>query len=171
MHFLYSNHRRLDGLLNRLFRRGSKKTFKLCVTGLCEGNSPVTGQFFGQRPVTRCLDVFFDLCLNKRFSKQCWGWRFKTPSRSLWRHCNRSVWIDNREKNSTTKLSTFVRYDVFIRLDQEPHTPVPIHDDVIKWKHFPRNWPFVRGIHRSRWIPHTKASDAELWCLLWSASE
>ena len=23
------------------------------------------------------------------------------------------------------------------------------HDDVIKWKHFPRNWPFVRGIQRS----------------------
>ena len=45
------------------------------------------------------------------------------------------------------------------------------HDDVIKWKHLPRNWPFVRGIHRSRWIPHTKASDAELWCFLWSASE
>ena len=22
------------------------------------------------------------------------------------------------------------------------------HDDVIKWKHFPRNWPFMRGIHR-----------------------
>ena len=25
----------------------------------------------------------------------------------------------------------------------------PMHDDVIKWKHFPRYWPFVRGIHRS----------------------
>ena len=25
-----------------------------------------------------------------------------------------------------------------------------VHDDVIKWKHFPRNWPFVRGIHRSQ---------------------
>ena len=25
----------------------------------------------------------------------------------------------------------------------------PKHDDVIKWKHFPRYWPFVRGIHRS----------------------
>ena len=24
-----------------------------------------------------------------------------------------------------------------------------IHDDVIKWKHFPRYWPFVRGVHRS----------------------
>ena len=45
------------------------------------------------------------------------------------------------------------------------------HDDVIKWKHFPRYWPFVRGIHRSRWIPRTKASDAALWCFLWSASE
>ena len=45
------------------------------------------------------------------------------------------------------------------------------HDDVIKWKHFPRNWPFVRGIHRSRWLPHSKASDAELWCFLWSPPE
>ena len=26
---------------------------------------------------------------------------------------------------------------------------IQVHDDVIKWKHFPRNWPFVRGIHRS----------------------
>ena len=40
-----------------------------------------------------------------------------------------------------------------------------IHDDVIKWKHFPRYWPFVRE------IPLTKASDAELWCFLWSALE
>ena len=31
-----------------------------------------------------------------------------------------------------------------------PPTPTPTyHDDVIKWKHFPRNWPFVREIHRS----------------------
>ena len=30
------------------------------------------------------------------------------------------------------------------------HTePKMFHDDVIKWKHFPRYWPFVRGIHRS----------------------
>ena len=44
-----------------------------------------------------------------------------------------------------------------------------IHDDVIICKHFPRYWPFVRGIHW--WIPLTKASDVELWCFLWSASE
>ena len=41
-----------------------------------------------------------------------------------------------------------------------------IHDDVIKWKHFPRYWPFVRGNHWSRWIPRTKVSDEKLWCFL-----
>ena len=44
-----SNHRRFGSLLNRLFRRGSKKTSKLRVTGLYEGNSPVTGEFPAQR--------------------------------------------------------------------------------------------------------------------------
>ena len=29
------------------------------------------------------------------------------------------------------------------------HLLTGFHDDVIKWKHFPRNWSFVRGIHRS----------------------
>ena len=38
-----SNHRRLHCLLNCWFRSRSKKTSKLCVTGRCEGNSPVTG--------------------------------------------------------------------------------------------------------------------------------
>ena len=44
-----SSHRRLDCLLNRLFKRRSKKTSKLRITGLCEGNSPVTGDFPAQR--------------------------------------------------------------------------------------------------------------------------
>ena len=32
---------------------------------------------------------------------------------------------------------------------QLPGLEASLHDDVIKWKHFPRHWPFVRGIHRS----------------------
>ena len=43
-----SNHRRLDCLLNGLFRYRSKKTSKLRVTGLYDGNSPVTGVFPAQ---------------------------------------------------------------------------------------------------------------------------
>ena len=82
-----SNHLRLDCLLNRLFRRRSKKTSKLRVTGICVGNSLVTGEFpahralcernpptndgfLSQRSVTRSFGVFFVLHLNKRLSKQ-----------------------------------------------------------------------------------------------------
>ena len=43
-----SNHRRLDCLLNRLFRCRSKKTSKLRVTGLYAGKTPVTGEFPAQ---------------------------------------------------------------------------------------------------------------------------
>ena len=63
-------------------------------------------------------------------------------------------YLNNKSKLTTQKISK-----------------LRIHDDVIKWKHFPRNWSFVRGIHRSRWIPRTKASDAELWCFLWFTPE
>ena len=43
-----SNHQPHDCLLNRLFRRRSKNTSKLFVTGLCAGNSPGTGEFPAQ---------------------------------------------------------------------------------------------------------------------------
>ena len=53
---------------------------------ICAGNSPVTGEFPAQRPMTRNFADFFDLRLNERLSKQSWGWWFETPSRPLWRH-------------------------------------------------------------------------------------
>ena len=46
------------------------------LLNLWAGNSPVTGEFPSQRRVTRSLDIFFDLRLNKRLSKQSWGWWF-----------------------------------------------------------------------------------------------
>ena len=67
--------------------RHQMKTFSV-VLALCAGNSPVTGEFPTQRPVTRSFDAFFDLRLNKRSNKQLWGCWFETPSRPLWRHSN-----------------------------------------------------------------------------------
>ena len=46
-------------------------------------NSPHKGQWHG------AFVFSFDLRLNKRLSKQSWGWWFETSSRPLWRHCNR----------------------------------------------------------------------------------
>ena len=58
------------------------------VTGHLCGEFTGTGEFPTQRPVTRSFDAFFDLRLNKRLSKQSWGWWLETLSRPLWRHCN-----------------------------------------------------------------------------------
>ena len=58
------------------------------LLALCAVNSRASGEFPSQRPVTRSFDVFFDLRLNKRLSKQSWGRWFETPlSCSFWRHC------------------------------------------------------------------------------------
>ena len=52
------------------------------------------GKFTGPRWISRTkasdaeLWCFFDLHLNKRLSKQPWGWWFETPEWSLWRHRN-----------------------------------------------------------------------------------
>ena len=67
--------------------RYEMETFS-ALLALCAGNSPVTGEFPSQRPVTRSFDVFFNLRLNKRLSKHWWGWWFETPSPALWRLCD-----------------------------------------------------------------------------------
>ena len=76
--------------------RHQMETFSTLLA-ICAGNSPVTGKFPAQRPVTWSFDVFFDQRLYKRLSKQSWAWWFETPSRPLWRHCNDTLlWIQPR---------------------------------------------------------------------------
>ena len=59
-----SNHRRLHCLLNCWFRRRSKKTSKLCATGFCVGNSPVTGEFPAQKAsnTEKCFHLMTSSC-------------------------------------------------------------------------------------------------------------
>ena len=56
-----------DCLFNRLFRRRSKKTSKFRVTGLCEGNSPVTGEFPAQRASNAEKFPFDDVIMGSRW--------------------------------------------------------------------------------------------------------
>ena len=49
------------------WRRHEMETFS-ALLAICTGNSPVTGEFPAQRPVTRSFGVFFDLRLNKWLS-------------------------------------------------------------------------------------------------------
>ena len=50
-------------------------------------------------------------------------------------------WLSQRDMGQHRVYSTCLSWPNY-------YLPI-IHDDVIKWKHFPRNWLFVRGIHRS----------------------
>ena len=58
------------------------------VTGPLCGEFTGPGEFPAEWPVTQSFDVFFDLHLNRRLSKQPWGWWFETPPWSLWHQCN-----------------------------------------------------------------------------------
>ena len=94
--------------------------FAICITwrrhqmellsaslALCAGNSPVPGDFPSQRPETRSFNIFFDLRLNILLSKQSWCRSSKTPSRSLWRHCNEH---NSRTASKDTRSGTYSRF-------------------------------------------------------------
>ena len=78
-----SNYQRLDCLLNRLFRHRFKKTSKLCATGLCEGNSPVTGEFSAEFTCDRWIPR----------TKGQWRGKCFHSMPSSWRQENRSRWF------------------------------------------------------------------------------
>ena len=86
--------------------RHQMETFS-ALLALCAGNSPVTGEFPSQRPVTRSFDVFFDMSQNKRRSKQSRRWWFETPSRSLWRHCNVLALPSNKALQSRSHVHNY----------------------------------------------------------------
>ena len=82
------NHQPHDCLLNRLFRRKSKKTSKLRVTGLCVGNSPVTVEFPAQRASSaenvsiwwrhhECRAFMFHFVASLSNINQAMNWRVK----------------------------------------------------------------------------------------------
>ena len=75
-----SNHQPHDCLLNRLFKRRSKKTSKLRTTSLCAGNSPITGEFPAQRAVTRKMFPFDDVIMRTAVVYSLWPSR---PSSTL----------------------------------------------------------------------------------------
>ena len=61
-----SNHKPHDCLPKRSFRHRWEKTSKLRVTGLCEGNSPLTGEFPHKEPVSRKMFPFDDVIMRVR---------------------------------------------------------------------------------------------------------
>ena len=149
--------------------RHQRETFS-ALLALCAGNSPINGEFPTQMPVTRSFGVLFVLQLNKRLSKQVWGWWFDTPLRSLCRRCNVGTGhlgpLETVMTSSAPKIcwgsSGLIKYP-------PPMSYIPW------WRHqiktFSALLAICAGNHRSPVNSGTKASDAELWGFLWSAPE
>ena len=98
------------------------------VTGPLCGEFTGPGEFPIQRPVTRSFDVFFYPSLNKRLSKQPWGWWFETLSWSLWRQCNvaQRSWYDTCTCTLASMIPEHTRHYIhtYVRLYQRIHTLV-----------------------------------------------
>ena len=77
-------------------------------------------------------------------------------------------WSDSI-KNNTWQTPLVMHTFIMGEFYKKPEHLLPQYDDVIKWKHFRVTGPLCREFTGDRWIPRTKASDAELWCFLWSA--
>ena len=119
-----SNHQPYDCLLNRLFRRRSKKTSKLRVTGLCEGNSPVTGEFPHKRPVTRKMFPFDDVIMPwKDLTRSVLGskclffyWYYLIPDNCHIQHwviCDRrSILLRGINSGPSMDISNHIHYKV-----------------------------------------------------------
>ena len=116
----------------------------------CAGNSPVTGEFPSQRPVTRSIDVFFDLRLDIGLSKQSIRRWFETPLHPLWRHCN-----------GTSHGKPLQWRHMFLMASQMPTHWLFVHqpnnNEKTTASHF---WPFVRGHHR-----YTERGMLSFWSL------
>ena len=118
----------------------------------CAGNWPVPGELPTQKPVTRSFDVSLISALNKRLSKQSWGWWFKTPPGSLWRHCNAMVWLelgghcisDRRRHYSDVMMGTTASQITSLMIVYST-----VYSGTNQRKHqSPASLAFVRVIHR-----------------------
>ena len=101
-------HHVLNTYVFPIWWRHQMETFSAWLV-ICAGNSPVSGEFPVHRPVTRSFDVFFDLRLNKRLSKQSWGWRFETLSSPLGRQCNDFIHYSTLMWHRLFKLSRTIK--------------------------------------------------------------
>ena len=93
--------------------RHQMETFSVLLA-ICAGNSPGSDEFPAQGLVTRSFDIFFDLRLNKRLSKQSWGWWFETPSCPLLRHCNGSRILQVKTRTAVAKYINAQNYYIWL---------------------------------------------------------
>ena len=119
------------------------------LMALCAGNSPFNGEFPSQRPVTQSFDVFFDLCLNKRLSKQ---------SRRNHAHFDVIVMLLQKYEKLFSHYCDVIMGTMASQITSLKIFNLTVYSDADQRAHeSSASLAFVRGIHRDRWIPRTNA--------------
>ena len=130
--------------------RHPMETFS-ALLALCEGNSPVTVEFFTQRPVTRSFDI------NNREAGNLSRHRAHYDVTVICSACgHKPTSLEYDEALSVEQVhGLFSSSHLSKNIQAGSSCVLFIYDDIIKWKLFPRYWPFVRGIYRSpfQWLP------------------
>ena len=131
------------------------------LLAFCAGNSPATGEFPTQRPVTWSFDVFFDLRLYRQLSKQWRIWWFEALPHSLLRHCNE---YENCDLRYMLQIMLMSAYEISIGwMPQDTFDDMPVLVQVMAWCHQATGhyqsqcWPrFIspRGVIMLKWISH-----------------
>ena len=119
------------------------------VTGPLCGEVTGPGEFPAQRPVTQSFDVFFDLRLNKRLSKQSWGWWFEAASHPLLRQCNactifqqQQIFLKcNVDEQNTHRTQGMIIATTLLRQNEVANNNDVIITSCAHWVCFP--WDFV----------------------------
>ena len=150
-----SNHQPHDCLLNRLFRRRSKQTSKLRVTGLCAGNSPGAGEFPAQMAsYAENVSIWWRHHVLLSFNVYL-VYRMRWTGAVRWE----IEWFD-------------YQWTVFGWWHMMMQMSIVCMDHSVCARGTVGDGVTCNVVSRGdRWIPRTKASDAELWCILWSAPE
>ena len=134
-----SNHQPHDCLLSRLFRRRSKKTSKLRVTGICAGNSPVTSEFPAQRASDaeyasiwwRHHEILMQFCKLIRYCLE----HLSARSVRVSRHMHIIITMMSHGRSGVSNHG---------QLDYLSNSMVIMIKENIKYPHC---WSFVRGKH------------------------
>ena len=116
--------------INIKWWRNQMETF-YALLALCAGNSPVSGEFSSEMPVTRSFDVFCDLRLNTRLNKQSRHRRSETPSRSLWRHSNDISYMVSSLYNLYVSISMYVFWFIKTNIQMISNTTMKNEKNVI----------------------------------------
>ena len=125
----------------------------------------------------RCIEIYREsIILNHSCKIATWVFIVKRPQR-VWLIVERRQTVSRRDRNCILhNICTWIRLVVFgcghTINSKRIHVIPYCYDDIIKWNHFYRVTGPLRGESTGdRWIPLTKASDAELWCFVWPAPE